>query len=515
MDLVNSVLLHAQAHPDRPCFTWREHTLTYGELELQSRRVAGHLDSRLGRDTSPIVVFGHKHPLIAVSFLGAARSGRAYIPVDSSFPVDRVNSIVSEAGASLGLAAGTDIPAGVTGTHIDLQALQGWARTDPPRPIDSPAGVSLESPFYIIFTSGSTGRPKGVQISRDSLNRFAEWGLTLVRATLDDPGLAPAVFLNQAPFSFDLSVMDLAIGLASGSSLVSVDRDHVARLADLFDMLAKSRVNVWVSTPSFADLCLSDQGFNRELLPEVREFLFCGETLSVTTASELSRRFPQARVVNTYGPTESTVAVTSIVVDEEVLREHAALPVGAAKPGTSIFIWDEEGNSVPDGERGEIVIAGDTVSLGYFGRPDLNEKAFGMISGPHGPWRFYRTGDAGVLRGGVLHFLGRLDFQVKLHGYRIEVEDIEANLQRLPGVRRAVVFPVDKIGQPGVYTHLEAVLQADRDVDTSLATMVRLKRQLKEFVPEYMVPKILHIVRELPMTANGKADRRAARALVS
>lgn len=157
MDLVNSVLLHAQAHPDRPCFTWREHTLTYGELELQSRRVAGHLDSRLGRDTSPIVVFGHKHPLMLVSFLGAVRSGRAYIPVDSSFPVDRVNSIVSESGASLVLAAGTDIPAGVTGTHIDLQALQGWARTDP-------RGRSTRLPGFHLSRPSTSFSPRGAPV---------------------------------------------------------------------------------------------------------------------------------------------------------------------------------------------------------------------------------------------------------------------------------------------------------------------------------------------------------------
>ncbi len=515
MDFLHRVLSHAAETPERVCFTSRGQSLSYGALAQQSARLAGHLLDRLGADRAPIVVFGHKDPLMLVSFLAAVRSGRPYIPVDSSFPVDRVNSVIAESGASLVLAAGEDLPRGVLGNQLQQNELLELIGTEPARRPTPEDAVGPDDPFYIIFTSGSTGRPKGVQISRQSLNRFAAWGLDLVAGTLGSAEQKPAVFLNQAPFSFDLSVMDLAIGLAAGGSLAAVDRGHVARLSELFDMLRAQPVMVWVSTPSFADLCLSDASFGQALLPELREFLFCGETLAVGTAAALRARFPRARVVNTYGPTESTVAVTSLVVDDEVLARYAALPVGRAKPGTRILICDETGAEVADGERGEIVIVGDTVSLGYFGRPDLDALVFGWTD-EQPPQRFYRTGDAGYLEDGLVHFLGRLDFQVKLHGYRIEIEDIEANLQRLPGVRRAVVYPVDKPGRPGVYTHLEAVVQADElGADTGLAAMVRLKKQLREFVPDYMVPKLLRFVPEIPMTANGKADRKAARGLVS
>ncbi len=209
------------------------------------------------------------------------------------------------------------------------------------------------------------------------------------------------------------------------------------------------------------------------------------------------------------------MAVTSIVIDQDVVQAHSILPVGAPKPGTHILIRDPDGQLLPEGQRGEVVIAGDTVSLGYYHRDDLNAVAFGLLDDAAGQVRTYRTGDAGMIQDGQLHFLGRLDFQIKLHGYRIEIEDIEANLRRLSDVRQTVVYPVEKAGQPGVFTHLEAVVQLDGEVPAApLGTMVALKRRLREFVPDYMVPKIIHFVPEIPLTANGKADRRAARALM-
>lgn len=513
MDFLDAVLTHAAETPDLHCFRWRDEILTYGELGSRSQALGEHFNSLLGDDRRPIIVYGHKSPWMVVCFLAAVRSGRPYIPVDSSFPVDRVNSIIVESGSPLVVAAGAEVPSDVVGIHIGRAELERLAA----QPISAApplTPVGPDDPFYIIYTSGSTGRPKGVQISRASLASFTTWIVDLVDRSGMPEGQRGQV-LNQAPFSFDLSVMDMSIALATGRCWASVDRDHVAKLSDLFAELRAFRLEIWVSTPSFADLCLSDPSFNATLLPHLRVFLFCGETLGTNTAKALLQRFPNARVVNTYGPTEATVAVTSIVVDDAAVQAYPILPVGAPKPGTRILIRDPQGNELPEGERGEVVIAGDTVSLGYYHRDDLNEVAFNVLGGVDGVIRTYRTGDAGTLLEGQLHFLGRLDFQVKLHGYRIEIEDIEANLRRLSEVRQAVVYPVEKPDQPGVLTHLEAVIQLNGEVPASpLAAMVALKRKLRAFVPEYMVPKLMYFVSEIPLTANGKADRRAARALM-
>lgn len=176
------------------------------------------------------------------------------------------------------------------------------------------------------------------------------------------------------------------------------------------------------------------------------------------------------------------------------------------------MILDADGNPVPEGEIGEIVIAGDTVALGYAGRPELTAEAFGTVQLAGQQQRCYRTGDLGWVAGGQLWFGGRRDGQIKLHGYRIEVEDVAANLRKLPGVRQAVVLPVSKADDPGTVDHLAGFVEVEQLPEGSkLGAATALKRQLKEFLPDYMVPKVLKFTTKLPLTANGKVDRQQLR----
>src|SRR4029077_3455415 len=285
--------------------------------------------------------------------------------------------------------------------------------------------VEKNDPFYILFTSGSTGEPKGVIITLACLEHFISW--MLAEQQFNERA---EVFLNQAPFSFDLSVMDLYCSLVTGGTLFSISRDLIENPKKLYRALATSAVTTWVSTPSFALMCLVEDKFAEAMLPRVRRFLFCGETLAPKTAAQLVARFPQARVWNTYGPTEATVATTSIHVDAAILEKYSPLPVGRVMPGTKIFIVDENGGELAANKRGEIIIAGPNVSPGYVGRPDLTARAFFEYRG----LRAYRTGDLGRFRDGLLFFEGRIDEQIKLSGYRIELGDVEANLRALPTV---------------------------------------------------------------------------------
>lgn len=511
MDVLAAVTEHASRHGDRVFHVWRDSHLTFASLAHHSDQVAQYL-LRTGSPGSPVVVFGHKHTWMPVCFLGAVKAGQPYVPVDSSLPVQRVMDIISTSGASTVFSVEplADAPAGCTIVTLeDLEEI--CAGDEPPPPAES--AVRADDPFYVIFTSGSTGQPKGVQISRRSINNFVAWALEL---GWDERPEAPQRYINQAPFSFDLSVFELMMALASGSTMVSLDRGHVAKLGDLFAALGSSAATVWVSTPSFADLCLASESFSAHLLPDLRVFLFCGEVLTVETARRLRDRFPAAAVVNTYGPTESTVAVTSVVCSDALLDAYAVLPVGTPKPGTDILILDEQGAPLPDGATGEIVIAGDTVSLGYWARPDLTRAAFGQVETTEGIQPCYRTGDAGYVRDGALFFAGRLDFQVKLHGYRIEIEDIEANLRRLGSVVNAVIVPMEAPGGLGTVSHLHAVVQLLGDLPASpLRTTIALKAELKGLIPDYMVPKSFSYVNRLPLTTNGKVDRRSVKASVS
>ena len=479
MHLLDQIDRWGALTPDQPAHISDGRVLTYGELLTRSDAVAAWLDAELGDSRAPVAVHGHKEPEMLVAFLGAVKSGRPYVPIDISIPAQRVERIIANAGAALTLT-----PARVDG--IVAEGLPSRRRHG--------AG---DDPFYILFTSGSTGEPKGVVITHANLAHFVSWMLA------EQHFLTGAeTFLNQAPFSFDLSVMDLYASLATGGTLFSITKNHVANLKELYAAFRVSGLTTWVSTPSFAQMCMIERTFAEPMLPHLRRFLFCGETLAPETASQLLERFPQAEVWNTYGPTEATVATTSVRITRDVLKKWSPLPVGAQMPGTRVLILGENGERVSDGERGEIVIAGPNVSPGYLGRDDLTAKAFFTLGGA----RAYRTGDWGREREGQIFFEGRMDSQVKVNGYRIELGDLEANLRALPEIADAVVLPVEKQGRIDALAAI--VVLAVEKTGSDFAFTAQLKKNLGERLPAYMVPRKFLYVEAFPMTGNGKADRR-------
>ena len=424
-----------------------------------------------------------------VAFLAAVKSGRAYVPMDASIPEQRVAKIIEGSQAVVVL----------TPERVREVLSQ------PPRVETTPLRrVQEDDPFYLLFTSGSTGEPKGVVITLRNLTAFTDW-------LLAEHDFTPQgeVFLNQAPFSFDLSVMDLYGCLLTGGTLACVTKDELSNLKLLYQTLANSGVTTWVSTPSFAQMCLVEKGFRLEMLPGVRRFLFCGETLAPETAAQLLERFPSAQVWNTYGPTEATVATTSVRVDSAILERYSPLPVGYQMPGTRVLPVDEEGRPVADSERGELLIAGPNVSPGYLNRPELTAKVFTLFEGQPA----YRTGDWGRCRDGLIFFEGRIDGQIKLHGYRIELGDLEANLRALSDIADAVVLPVEKAGKVDALAAF--IVPSAPLTGSTFEASARLKTLLAERVPAYMVPRKFLFLEAFPMTANGKADRRALSALLA
>jgi D-alanine--poly(phosphoribitol) ligase subunit 1 len=323
-----------------------------------------------------------------------------------------------------------------------------------------------------------------------------------------------AVFMNQAPYSFDLSVMDLYLSLATGGTVVSVDRLLQKDSYRLMDYLSGQGINYWVSTPSFADICLAEERFDAAFLPEVKAFLLCGEVLPCETAKRLIKRFPDSKVINTYGPTESTVCVTEIQITEEMTAGNEPLPVGKARPGTRIEL---------NPETSEIIIIGDTVSPGYYKEPMLTSKTFFFMdplsacesAGARqatysGGSRAYRTGDKGHFdEDGNLYCDGRIDNQIKLHGYRIEIEDIEANLVTVYGVKRGAVAQRIRDGRVESLTAF-VIRDGDLITDDYFGRKV-IRTALREKMPSYMVPKRVIFLDELPVTNNGKLDRKRLR----
>ena len=467
---------HQTASPGRTA----TRSLTYRELLARARAVTAHLRACLPDDASPVVVLGHKEPEMLAAFIGVLGSGRSYIPVDDSLPTHRVHEVERISTAALTLTP--EFVAGLPPAEAAFASL---------RP---------DTNVYTIFTSGSTGEPKGVVITVRCLDAFLDWMLGEQRLRE-----GAETFLNQAPFSFDLSVMDLYLSLTTGGTLYSITRREIADFKSLFRSLTEANPSVWVSTPSFAQLCLAERTFATARHPALRRFLFCGEPLLPETAGRLMDRFPSAEVWNTYGPTEATVAATSVLITREILARGGALPIGRAMPGTEVYLQHDDGTTPPDGERGEIIIAGPNVSPGYLGRPDLTANAFF----DHGGSRAYRTGDCGTRQGGLLYFEGRQDSQVKLHGYRIELDDIEENFLAFADVRECAVVPVTK---SGAVQFLVAFVVPDGPCpETTAGTTAatdHYRAELAERLPAYMLPRKIYLRPFLPLTTNGKADRR-------
>lgn len=475
-DIINLINDFGQSNPERVAVRHKDEELTYQQLMDESSKLA-HL---LQDNHKPLIVYGHMSPYMLVGMIGAIKAGCGYVPIDTSVPSERVNMIINKVQP--------DIIFNTSDTqlnHSNIQELtiQSIQDSDNPTLFDSQMG--LTDVVYTIFTSGSTGEPKGVQIEYASLIEFAKWMVSLNESE------GSQEWLNQAPFSFDLSVMAIYPCLTSGGKLNLVDKEMINKPKLLNEMLVNTPINAWVSTPSFMEMCLLLPNLNESSYPSLNHFFFCGEILPHRTAKALLDRYPSAVVYNTYGPTEATVAVTGIKLTPEVIETYNPLPVGVSRPNTSLFTTDE----------GELVIKGNSVSLGYLDNKEKTDAVFNFEDG----LRIYHTGDKAIEKDGQWFIQGRIDFQIKLNGYRMELEEIETQLRQSEFVRETVVVPVYKNNK---VIHLIGAVVPTEEVRDDLEMTRQIKSELKSRLPEYMIPRKFVWMKQLPLTSNGKLDRK-------
>ena len=361
--------------------------------------------------------------------------------------------------------------------------------------------VQGDDNYYIIFTSGTTGKPKGVQISHNNLLSFTNWMITDKEfATPERPQM-----LAQPPYSFDLSVMYWAPTLALGGTLFALPSAVTQDFKQLFETILSLPIAIWTSTPSFADMALLSDDFNSQKLPQLTHFYFDGEELTVKTAQKLRDRFPQARIINAYGPTEATVALSAVAVTDEMLQNCKRLPIGYTKADSPTFVIDEEGQKLPNGQQGEIIVCGPAVSKGYLNNPEKTAEAFFEFEGLPA----YHTGDVGSMTDeGLLLYGGRMDFQIKFNGFRIELEDVSQNLNKSKYVESAVAVPRynkdHKVQNLLAYVILKdgVAEQFEREIDITKA----IKEDLQDIMMSYMMPSKFLYRETLPLTPNGKID---------
>ena len=493
-DMIEAIEHFAQVQPDFPVYDILGQVHTYGDLKKDSDSLAAQID-RLGLpDKSPVVVFGGQEYEMLATFVALTKSGHAYIPIDSHSALERVAAIVEVAEPSLIIAI-NDFPLADVAAPI-FSAEQGQTAFREGASYELSHPVQGDDNYYIIFTSGTTGKPKGVQISHNNLLSFTNWMIT------DKEFATPArpQMLAQPPYSFDLSVMYWAPTLALGGTLFALPSAVTQDFKQLFETILSLPIAIWTSTPSFADMALLSDDFNSQKLPQLTHFYFDGEELTVKTAQKLRDRFPQARIINAYGPTEATVALT-----DEMLQNCKRLPIGYTKADSPTFVIDEEGQKVPNGQQGEIIVCGPAVSKGYLNNPEKTAEAFFEFEGLPA----YHTGDVGSMTDeGLLLYGGRMDFQIKFNGFRIELEDVSQNLNKSKYVESAVAVPRynkdHKVQNLLAYVILKdgVAEQFEREIDITKA----IKEDLQDIMMSYMMPSKFLYRETLPLTPNGKID---------
>lgn len=466
----------------------RNRELTWLQFETEVNNICVFFKqqnwNKLGK---PIILYGHKQAEMIKVMYAMMKLNITYIPIDIIYPKQRILTIQQLAKVDLILNCTDNFLGFENTTEVQVKPNEIIIHKQDSTPVLS-SSINPDPLIYIIFTSGSTGEPKGVQISTKAVQSFTKWMANDFGFSSND------VFINIANFSFDLSVYEVMTFGVLGSTLLLNDLEITKDAELLMQRVEKHQGTIWVSTPSFA-LTYARIGYDSRL-NSLKYFLFCGETLPHTTAATLYKEYPDAIIFNTYGPTEATVATTQIEITKEILDKYNPLPVGYPKPECEILIETEN----PDEKEGELVIIGDHVSVGYFNNEELNKQKFFLHNGK----RAFRTGDLAYYEDNMLFCKGRNDDQIKMHGFRIELNEITnaickneivssaatVGLKRNNEVKKIVSFVIPKIAIEK--TELNEILLPF----------------LEKSLPYYMIPGDIDIVSDFPYSTSHKIDKK-------
>jgi amino acid adenylation domain-containing protein len=472
-----------QRTPDAVAVIFRDVRVTYRELNTRANRLAHHLEQAGVKPGDRVAICLHRSLDLVVALLAIHKAGGAYVPLDPAYPAERIQYVLSDAQVSA-IVTEESLRALVADAGVRILAVDSDAAL-----IQSESGDDLsrafpsESVAYMIYTSGSTGKPKGVLVShRNVVNFFAGMDQTIGR---DGPG----VWLAVTSISFDISVLELFWTLARGFRIVLQDENSES----IPEQITRHRVTHLQSTPSLARMLLDLPG-GRAAIGSLRTLLVGGEALSPAVAAKL-RGTGVGQIFNMYGPTETTIWSTM-----DPLRAPGDITIGRPIANTSLFVLDPHQHPVPVGVPGELYIAGDGVTPGYWNRPQLTAERFVELVA----LRAYRTGDlVKYLPDGRVDFLGRLDHQVKIRGHRIELGEIEAALAQHPDIKESVVTAADdRTGAKILAAHI-----VTRNGDALPPTTLR--QFLAASLPAYMIPAAFTFFKSFPLTPNGKIDRAA------
>jgi amino acid adenylation domain-containing protein len=506
--LTSGFLASAERFPDRPAVEVAGVPISYAELRSRAAAIAAALEMNAPAEPRLTAVFATRGVTAYAAVLGALLRGHGFVPLNPRYPAQRNRAILERSGCNAVIVdeASTEAALAVlTGVQRQIRVLLAdrspseaeRRRFSPHEAFGVGAGggkaarAQPDAPAYLLFTSGSSGRPKGVLVRQAN-----------VRAFLDAVGRRYDVdesdrFSQMFDLTFDLSVFDLFVAWECGACVCTPRPGEELKPSGF---IRSAGLTVWFSVPSVAMLLQRFRVLRPGAFPSLRLSLFCGEALPAALARAWAAAAPTSSVENLYGPTEATIACTAHRLCEADVA--GLVPIGTPLGETRVRVVDESLQEVPPGEPGELLLAGPQVVEGYLDDDATTARAF-VVQPGFG--RAYRTGDR-VVAGpeGTLTFIGRLDSQIKVLGHRVELEEIEAAIREETTLDAlAVGWPRTETGAAGIVALVAGSVEP-----------AALRQRLAERLPDYMVPREIRIVGELPLNTNGKRDRRAAAALV-
>lgn len=483
----------ARTSPEKIALIDPQARCSYRQLLDRARRVGSALTAHTP-PRAPVVIWMEKSIPAVCAFLGCVYAGCFYVYLSPDQPRSRGERILEVAQAKLVITTRELLPQWQQlGFSVPALAYEDLvsAPEDPETLARIRSGARDVDPLYCNFTSGSTGVPKGVVVSHRSVIDFMNYFPDLFGITGED------VLGNQAPFDFDVSVKDLYSTFKTGATLVLIPRKMFSVITQLLDYLCEHRVTTLIWAVSALCLVSQFRGFTYRVPESVNKVLFSGEQMPAKFLRQWQHYLPDADYVNLYGPTEITCNCTYYRVDHPV-EEGEKLPIGVAFPNERVFLLDGEDREIIEpNQQGELCVAGTALALGYWNAPEQTARAFVQNPlNPHYPETIYRTGDLAFYReDGLLCFAGRKDFQIKHMGHRIELEEIETAVNASQGVERCCcVYDQERSRITAFYVGTPEPRE--------------LKKRLYEALPAYMIPGSFRKLEELPVTANGKLDRR-------
>jgi amino acid adenylation domain-containing protein/thioester reductase-like protein len=496
--------------PDAIAVLFQGQSLTYKELNQKANQLASYLKSLGIKSNAVIGVFVERSIEQIITVLGILKAGAAYLPLDSSYPVERLLYMIEDARAAIVISQesllGHFPENGFQVVPIDAseEILQSYPTNN------LEINITPESLGYVIYTSGSTGKPKGVEMPHKALDNLLQWQRRQI------PVVPQSRTLQFTPISFDVSFQEIFSTLIDGGTIVLITdrerRDPLRLLQTLNETRIERLFLPFVALRQLAEMAVKQDSPGIFL----KDVITAGEQLRITTELvQLFQKMPQCRLHNHYGPSESHV-VTAYTLSGNPEEWPALPPIGSPIDNTQIHILNSELKPVPTGASGEIYIGGDCLAQGYRYRPDLTDERF--ITHPSGD-RLYKTGDLGkYLSDNNIQYEGRGDQQVKIRGYRIEPGEIEATIEKHPNVREAVIIireqkSGEKRNRDFGDQRLVAYIIPEHSSHNKESFDAPFSRELRDFLkqqlPDYMIPSAFIVMKEFPLTPSGKLDRRA------